>query len=736
MIRKHLTSLVFLVLLSNLVVADDTDVYSYAAKTVLCDREDSAHANDDQEWQHAAHATSALIPVSYLNPFEYQRSIYYPVFEPSNDAYWVGNIKRYELDVNQQGQQRVRSYVATAGQSEDAIVPCTGSTAKHDECFAHGTDNAHRARSWWNDSAEADGALVAEGGVVSQLPHEGKRNWYLQTAGLKLQQASGHENRDYFAQRKLGAPLHSTPLIVDYGSTQDIEHSVLIVSTNGGFIHLIDVATGKELSAIFPRELLKNVLGYLKKNQGPLLYGMDGQWTVWRHDGNDDGKIDKSSKQDFVYLYGGMRRGGRHLYGFDVTNPARPTMLFDISPDNGSSVSRMGQIWSQPTLAWTRLEGIDKPVAVLLIGGGYDESYDKSYDSSKGPSPDEHSHVKKATGCKAPGVQCGNQVFMVLAEPAAGSYKAGDVVWWSSQSSASDLVNPQMKDSIVGRIRTLDEDGDGYFDRFYAVDIVGRVFAYTFGKKFENVTGGSRTNTIHRKDTRNLTFELLATLGDEGKKSPSSRLFYDDPGLSVGRDRYGFYRLITIGSGWRANPLEENTNDTFFVIKDRGEGMQHFPWKASDFPRLGESFFVDKFALKGFQVPLQRNGEKVFGSSAVLGGKVFFSTYTPPKESRGRCNSEPGDVALYGIDISTGTGVFNNGGEISQASDGAVALRGLSLSSLGKINSNMIGSKIGLLSGSRVVGTLETPKNLVHPMSWHEAARGEAVSRLFPWGVD
>ena len=702
MMQNRIFFLILFVMMSFGVTADDTSLFTNGLDRFFCSTPRSA---------------SPTVAVSLLNPFEHQKSIYYPVFQSSTRSYWYGNVKRYELSVTTPGTRNVLSYPG-GGQSKYALVSCQAPAEKSKQCFSHGSANSQKARSWWNDNPDADGALVAEGGAAVHIGKNGSRNVYVQTSATSLTRIAGLDPDHYFLEKNYGAPLHSKPLVVNYGN----DRQVMFASTNGGFVHAVDTETGAELSAIFPESLKHNIAAYKNKESGALVYGMDGQWTVWRHDGNADGRIDKSNGEDFVYIYGGMRRGGRHFYGFDVTDPEHPQILFDISPNSGSMFSHLGQIWAKPTLAWVRIPNYSQPVAVLLIGGGYDPHYDIDDDL------DMHS-------CGNTKVQCGNQIFMVLAQKKAGAYRAGDVIWWSSQSASSNLVNLDMQDSVVGRIRTLDEDGDGYFDHFYAVDIAGKVFVYSFLQ----ASGKEK----HKRDVRNLYVSLLAKLNSSNEPLVSSRatddkrFFYESPSLSTGRDRLGYYRLITIGSGWRANPLSEKTNDAFFVIRDRPNLERKSPFVVNDFPELGNLFFADKIALNGFQVALSKTGEKVFGSSSVINNRVFFTTYTPEaindQTRTDACGQYRGDVALYGIDINTGLGVFNShGGIVDAIVDGTHVLRGLGLSSLGDINSVMTGRSMSLLSGTQFVGELDVPTNLVHRLSWHEAARGEQVFLLFP----
>jgi len=699
----------FISLVSFCVYADDTEVFVSELNQAVCEE---------------PRVAAPVIPVNQLNPFEHEKYIYYPVFQPSSYTYWQGNVKRYELGRSESGGHNVLSYPG-GGESIYAVVNCQGVTGRQGQCFAHGNANSQRARSWWNDTSQADGAVVRLGGVAAQIGSGSSRRVYVQDSETSLSRVDDSGSDNYLLEQRYGAPLHSKPLIVDYGKVESGVRNVLFASTNGGFLHAFDVKTGEELSAIFPRSLQGNIEKYKSLSDGALAYGMDGQWAVWRHDGNADGRIDKFSGEDFVYIYGGMRRGGRHFYGFDVTDPERPRILFDISPSSDLKLSHLGQVWAKPTLAWVRLPNQAQPVAVLLIGGGYDQSYDQrdTFEESGASDKGDKKDADLAY-CLDKKVKCGNQVFMVLAQKEAGPYRAGDVVWWSSQSARSTLSNSDMQDSVVGRIRTLDEDGDGYFDYFYVVDITGRVFVYSFS----SVSRGTR----HKRDVRNLSMELLAKLGDVNE-----RFFYESPSLSVGKDRVGYYRLLTIGSGWRANPLNEVTNNAFFVIKDRPRFIREGPLQVNDLPEFGSHFFADRVMLNGFQIPLSGVGEKVFGSSSVINNKVFFSTYLPGERSdQGRtraCGEQRGSVMLYGIDISTGLGVFDShGGIVDSVVSGSSVSGSFGLSSLGDIGSVMTGTVMSILSGSQLVGELNVPRNLVHRLSWHEAARGERVFQLFP----
>lgn len=50
-------------------------------------------------------------------------------------------------------------------------------------------------------------------------------------------------------------------------------------------------------------------------------YGMDGSVVAWFKDINGNSAVDTG---DTVYIYAGMRRGGRNYYGLDVSDRSSP----------------------------------------------------------------------------------------------------------------------------------------------------------------------------------------------------------------------------------------------------------------------------------------------------------------------------------------------------------------------------------------------------------------------------
>src|SRR5262249_27289101 len=94
-----------------------------------------------------------------------------------------------------------------------------------------------------------------------------------------------------------------------------------------------------------------------------------------------------------VWIYPTMRRGGRMLYGLDVTSASSPAVLWKfgcpyLSSDTGclggASATNIGQTWSTPAVA-ASVNGYNSPV--LVVGGGYDGCEDANTPSPSCTSP-------------------------------------------------------------------------------------------------------------------------------------------------------------------------------------------------------------------------------------------------------------------------------------------------------------------------------------------------------------
>lgn len=485
-----------------------------------------------------------------------------------------------------------------------------------------------------------------------------------------------------------GAVIHSQPTVVNYSYRQngdDLEYdNAVFVSGNDGFLRILDADTGAEHSSFFPASLIKNIPTMYERRQGDLAYGLDATWTPWRQDLPDsegvmDGRIsgDTGFSDDghgFVRLYGGMRRGGRSYYFLDVTDREQPSLMAELKGGDVNSgtdaFARMGQTWSQPTLAKIKIGGAI--AAVAAFGGGYDPDYDldaENANTAQGPCANREGAA----------VICGNQIYVVRAGGYASNEdtdNVGDVVWWASSanSGAGNYTSvSNMNHSIPSTFKVMDINGDGLTDRMYVGDLGGQVF---------------RVNIDNSGDNSVFSVVTIAQFGDEGNVSSSdsdNRAFFEQPSAAVMNDGLNRYVGVALASGWRENPKETTVADQMYFIRDNLSPTDD--WTTLRQPSnddqagtpgfvlpLTDSSDVNAFhSARGFSVALELDGEKAFGSPIILFGNVFWSTYIPPSaaevsSSEAECVAPPQRSRVSFVRAQRGSQelVLNDDGTISK----------------------------------------------------------------------
>ena len=430
-----------------------------------------------------------------------------------------------------------------------------------------------------------------------------------------------------------GSSIHSGPVVVNYTSTKQVngkpvalaadqQKNLVFVSANDGKLYAVDSATGDEKLAFIPEDFLKRpsdstpslvetMYDAARSNeQGNLIYGLDSTWTVWRQDVNRDGNItDSNTSQDFVYLYGGMRRGGSNYYALDMTgaNDSSPTMsqLFELKGGQGD-FQNMGQTWSRPVLGMIKYKG--ESVVVMIVGGGYDPVYDSGRPTS---------------------TPKGAQLYIVAARERGGANNIhkGDVLWWASASGTgtNHVTISALTQSIPSTVKVLDADGDGYLDHIYVGDLGGQLLRFDINN---DNTGSS--NLI--SNTGNVVVAQLGVVGHSNTDANDRRFFYP-PSIALMKDNVGKYVGIAIGSGNLVNPRGTDINEKFYFIKD---------YKA-----LGGTTDPDIFSQD-----LGLQSEKLLGSPLIVQGTAYFTTYywdpnAQTTTSASECHAAYGRSALY-----------------------------------------------------------------------------------------
>ncbi|XOZ33466.1 pilus assembly protein [Halomonadaceae bacterium KBTZ08] len=658
--------------------------------------------------------SSPGVSVNNFNQLEHLDSLYYALFKPTTKPRWPGNLKRY----------RIKSDGTIVDQNgEPAIDPATG-------FFKEG------ARSYWSD--EPDGRDASEGGVAEQLPDDNaSRNVYTYYSGSTSQTLSDNANElttsnDNLTKAMFGDanmsdadhskvikwtrgadvndadqdgdvsdsrhyiadPLHSRPNLQVYGGTEEDPDTTVFFGDNQGYIHAIDGETGQPHFSFIPEALLAHQPALMANQETDSLrpYGMDGSITSWFADKDGNNEV---NGEDHVYIYSGMRRGGRNYYGLDVTDRSAPEMLWTIKGGQGD-FAELGQSWSDPVKKKVRIGDAVKDV--LIFSGGYDPDQD---DANTRTADDQ-----------------GRAIYMVDAT-------TGERLWWAGpDGSGADLELDSMDYSIPATPAVIDVNGDDLADQIYVGDMGGQIWRVDFAQ------GKSATNFA--------TGGVIADLA--GDTAASNRRFYHTPDLS-GTLKNGTRQLnLVIGSGFQAHPLDEVIEDRLYKLDissiaaptDDDGNIEYTTLTEDDLYDTTDNLIqegtdsqkeaaeTDLADSDGWYIRLTRPGEKVLSSSTTLRGDVYISTYEP-SGNEDPCNPAAGQGRLYHVKLRDGRAVMNYDGEGSDEeltnSDREKKLKTTGLPPSPK-PITIDGEEI-IVTGSETTQTPE-PDSLVRKIYWYE----------------
>lgn len=616
--------------------------------------------------------TSFVAPsatVSQSNRLKNREDIYFSLFKPEGTARWAGNLKRYKL-----------------GGTVDntANILDANDAAAIDERTGRFFPNA---KSFWSSGIDGDSVLL--GGAAEKIESNGvshtTRKVYTYTGGDKnLTNESANElmpenpnidltklqlppslaaDTDYVykllnwahgqdvydidgdghteeARAQMGDPMHSQPLLINYTGGRSVVH----VATNEGFLHAVDHDTGEENFAFIPQDLL-GILNRNFENQptSDRPYGLDGGMTSWVDDVNKDGLVDPAT--DKAYLYIGMRRGGNHYYALDVTDPEEPHYLWSIDGGSGYFVE-LGETWSKPIKTKIWVEGAERDV--LMFGAGYSRNQDARDTGELPPgtvlgSADDTRQTRQYD-------TVGRGFFIVDAE-------TGAHIWHA------DYADPDYTDlqySVPSELRVIDLNFDGLADQIYFGDMGGQVWRFDYN------------NDQHITESTDNRMEGGRIAQFANDTAEGARRFYYPPDvalLSVGDEQQ---LSISIGSGWRAHPLDRVVEDRFYSFRmtqvygvpTTSDGGVRYPEVSEATSSLinlaAPGVEIDRSTDKtesGWYLPLDL-GEKVLSSSVTLDGKIVFTSYSPAVAGSA-CAAAIGSGSVYIIDQATGNPVQN-----------------------------------------------------------------------------
>lgn len=378
-----------------------------------------------------------------------------------------------------------------------------------------------------------------------------------------------------------------------------------------GTLRAVDERVGHELWSFTPPQL-------------DITHRADGLMSslrILRYDANLDGTLDAVAG-DRLWLYFGMRRGGRDYYALEATDRHRARLLWRAGP---AELPGIGETWSTPVTARVRVSQARQngEHLVMIAGGGYDEAAASAH-----------------------------RIYMLDAATGALLWYAGGPAGIETPRPP-DLALARMTSPFPGRIAVIDVDGDGFADRMYAGDAGGRLW------RFDIWNGQSRSGLV--------TGGILASLGADGSALPSeARRFFNGPDVALIRRRdIEPYFNIAIGSGDRAQPFGTEIHDRLYSIRD------HDP-----FARLSQAAYDERAPIvdadlvditdrlttaavpegaAGWMLELRTGGswlgEKALAEAVTANGTILYITFEPAPGSR--C-ADSGRNRVYALRLEQG----------------------------------------------------------------------------------
>lgn len=663
---------------------------------------------------------AASVPVNVFNRAESLDNVFIALFQAEKEPFWAGNLKKLKLAVvtETDGSKRVelqdknkRPAIALDGRIKyDALTYWTVA------------DKLPEPVEDSDEVALRDGRVVARGAAGQKIPGFIDNNIGL-TNGLATAEPSGegprkvlyndasdtlvalnadsatatalknhfdtadHDTLDLIKWLRgidpttgskrdwiLGDPLHSRPLPINYGKvgSHDEENPLIYIAmaSNDGYMHFFRNTDGgggelgKEVWAFVPTEIMDKV---------PLLmdntptdpkhpYTVDGAPAAFVMDKDGNGTIDGDDK---VYLYFGLRRGGKVMYALDVTKPNAPELAWKITKTSGGDFDELGDTWSRPQTGYVNYDGTGRK-PVVIFSAGYDTNKDKRAGAA-GTNDSE-----------------GNAIYIVDAEK-------GTLIWKTTKGASTGsagtkvYTHEKMVDSIPSDVTIVDTDGDGLVDRIVVGDTGGRVWRVdTYGERSNWQTTllasvGRHANSGTLNDRRFFHKPDFVQAQEEIK---------DSDGNLVGISKFD---AVILGSGNRPNPLDKEYStlpmNWLYMIKD----YQLMPAKASPAPAdevqdldyqhddLGDitNPATGTVTNAGWKLKLDVGaGEKSLSSPLTLSNTIYFTTYLPKgtytdeiadETEPATCGPSEGSGLLYAVKLHDGRAANN----YNTADDGA-----------------------------------------------------------------
>ena len=439
-----------------------------------------------------------------------------------------------------------------------------------------------------------------------------------------------------------GGVVHAQPGVVDYGGTTGV---VAFYGADDGVFHAVKAkqpdTDGSELWGFIAPETYNKF--YRLRDNGatttPLISfpadPVSAQPTgTARKDYFFDGSIGIYQTSSTVWLYTGMRRGGRAIYAFDISTPSSPTLKWrkgcftnDTTNDTSCNTgwSGIGQTWSKPAIGYLSgyVDGNSNPKPVLIFGGGYDTCEDND-----------------------------SQI------PCSGTRK-GSQVWFVDADAGNIIRTYPVSASVTGDAALL-TDNSGNVTYVYVTDLSGRIYRINVGSYDGSTLTASSSNTafIAAGWTSNASTStsLIANLSETGQ----ARKFINGPDVVEDQN----FNAVLVGSGDREHPLINSyacnnfatspagtfVTNQFYMVKDTPSAYST-PTVAADLTDVTTpSSTINSVGWKFNLAACEQSVNK----SLTIAGTTYFGTNMPSSASGSSCSANLGVANGYAVNYLNG----------------------------------------------------------------------------------
>jgi type IV pilus assembly protein PilY1 len=643
---------------------------------------------------------SASLPVNTTNRAQDKNQVFIPMFRPDPKArpLWMGNLKQYQLinlsgsiDLGDNSSPPINAVSPLTG----FVTPCarsfwttdSGTYWKSDvfdsppaegTCLMPGSTTAYQTP--WSDAP--DGPIVEKGGaaevirkgnnpsVTNTTPTWAVNRTIYTLAGLSsttpltLFNSSSlgptnvslanfilgydvndeNANKNYTEVRPSvhGDVIHSRPLPIDYGGTTGV---TVYYGSNDGTLRAVDSGSGTERWAFIAPEFYASLTSFSRlMNDSPQISYFGQAPTTPASVPKDyyfDGSIGvyEAANNSKVWIYPSMRRGGRMIYAFDVTDPTNPSVMWkagcpypqsSATPTAGctsgmtgvSGMGDIGQTWSTPVAAANVL---GYSGSVVVMGGGYDTCEDAN---SAAPS-------------------CANA--------------NGAGVYVLDAANGKVIQSFPTARSVAADVALIAVATAGVVDHAYAVDTGGNIYRLDFAS--------SQSNWVMKK---------VAFTNGSAYANGAGRKFLFAPALLAAP---GGKVYLALGSGDREHPLQSEYPYALTLTKPNRFYVYVDDLATTSATDLDDPSLMDNFTLgptgqvgtttscstpgvlpgssmKGWFMDLNQygQGEQTVTSAIIAAGAAAFSTNRPIPATQGTCSTSLGEARGYWLNLFNASG--------------------------------------------------------------------------------